>query len=60
MTRALEVDETRGFMKAIVDAGSGPIPGATVLGLESGEIMSMLQIVMMGQLPDTKLREGVL
>jgi pyruvate/2-oxoglutarate dehydrogenase complex dihydrolipoamide dehydrogenase (E3) component len=47
-------------MKAIVDAGSGPIPGATVLGLESGEIMSMLQIVMMGQLPDTKLREGVL
>jgi pyruvate/2-oxoglutarate dehydrogenase complex dihydrolipoamide dehydrogenase (E3) component len=59
VARALEVDESRGFMKAIVDAGSGQILGATVLGLEGGEIMSMLQTAMMGKLPYTGLRDGV-
>ncbi len=59
VARALEVDETRGFMKAIVDAGTGQILGATVLGLEGGEIMSMLQLAMMGKLPYTNLRDAV-
>ena len=58
VARALEVDETRGFMKAIVDADSGQILGATVLGLEGGEIMSMLQIAMMGKVPYTRLRDA--
>ena len=57
--RALEVDETRGFMKAIVDAGSDQILGAAVLGLEGGELMSMLQLAMIGKLPYTQLRDGV-
>ena len=60
VARALEVDETRGFMKAIVDAGTNQILGAAVLGLEGGEIMSMLQLAMMGNLPFTKLRDAVL
>jgi pyruvate/2-oxoglutarate dehydrogenase complex dihydrolipoamide dehydrogenase (E3) component len=59
VARALEVDEPRGFMKAIVDAGTDQILGATVLGLEGGEIMAMLQIGMMGKLPFTRLREGI-
>jgi pyruvate/2-oxoglutarate dehydrogenase complex dihydrolipoamide dehydrogenase (E3) component len=59
VARALEVDETRGFLKAIVDAGSGQILGAAVLGLEGGEVMSMLQLAMMGKLPFTTLRDGV-
>jgi len=59
VARALEVDETRGFMKAIVDAESGQILGAAVLGLEGGEIMAALQIAMMGQLPYSRLRDGV-
>jgi pyruvate/2-oxoglutarate dehydrogenase complex dihydrolipoamide dehydrogenase (E3) component len=42
------VDETRGFMKAIVDAETAQILGAAVLGLEGGELMSMLQLAMMG------------
>jgi len=58
VARALEVDETRGFMKAIVDAETGQILGAAVLGIEGGEIMAMLQIAMMGKLPFTRLREG--
>jgi pyruvate/2-oxoglutarate dehydrogenase complex dihydrolipoamide dehydrogenase (E3) component len=59
VARALEVDETRGFMKAIVDADSAQILGAAILGIEGGEIMSALQIAMMGKLPYTALRDGV-
>jgi pyruvate/2-oxoglutarate dehydrogenase complex dihydrolipoamide dehydrogenase (E3) component len=59
VARALEVDETRGFMKAIIDAGTNQILGAAVLGLEGGEIMSMLELAMMGNLPFTKLRDAV-
>ncbi|HEY2459528.1 MAG TPA: mercuric reductase [Candidatus Acidoferrum sp.] len=59
VARALEIDETRGFMKAIVDADNGQILGAAVLGVEGGEIMSMLEIAMMGKLPYTALREGI-
>ena len=59
VARALEVDETRGFMKAIVDAESGQILGAAVLGLEGGEVMSMIQLAMMGKLPYTALYNGV-
>jgi len=58
VARALEIDETRGFMKAIVDAETGQILGAAVLGIEGGEIMAMLQIAMIGRLPFTTLREG--
>jgi pyruvate/2-oxoglutarate dehydrogenase complex dihydrolipoamide dehydrogenase (E3) component len=58
VARALEVDETRGFMKAIVDAESDQILGAAVLGIEGGEIMAMLQLAMMGRLPYTTLREA--
>ena len=56
--RALEVDETRGFMKAVVDAESNQILGAAILGIEGGEIMSALEIAMMGKLPYTALRDG--
>jgi len=59
VARALEVDEPRGFMKAIVDAGTRQILGAAVLGIEGGEIMAMLEISMMGKLPYTVLRDGI-
>jgi len=59
VARALEVDESRGFLKAIVDANTNQILGAAVLGLEGGEIMAQLQIAMMGQLPYTTLRDAV-
>jgi pyruvate/2-oxoglutarate dehydrogenase complex dihydrolipoamide dehydrogenase (E3) component len=58
VARALEVDETRGFMKAIVDAETDQILGAAILGIEGGEIMSTLEIAMMGKLPYTALRDG--
>jgi pyruvate/2-oxoglutarate dehydrogenase complex dihydrolipoamide dehydrogenase (E3) component len=59
VARALEVDESRGVMKAIVDAESNQILGAAVLGIEGGETMSALEIAMMGKLPYTALRDGI-
>lgn len=59
VARALEVDETRGFMKAIVDADTKRILGARVLGIEGGEIVAILQVAMMGDLPYTALRDAV-
>src|SRR5579884_1390246 len=59
VARALEVDEPRGFMKAVVDAETGQILGAAVLGIEGGELMAMLEIAMMGRLPYTALRDGI-
>jgi pyruvate/2-oxoglutarate dehydrogenase complex dihydrolipoamide dehydrogenase (E3) component len=59
ISRAVEVDETRGFMKAVVDANTNRILGAAVLGIEGGELMSMLQIAMMGNMPYTVLKDAV-
>ena len=57
--RALETGETRGFMKAIVDANTQQILGCAILGLEGGEIMAIIQVAMMGNLPFTALKEGI-
>jgi len=59
VARALEVDEPRGLMKAIVDANTDQILGCTILGIEGGEIMTMLQLAMMGNVPYTALRDGI-
>jgi pyruvate/2-oxoglutarate dehydrogenase complex dihydrolipoamide dehydrogenase (E3) component len=59
VARALELDETRGLLKVIVDAQTEEILGATVLGIEGGEVMSVLQTAMMGRLKYTVLRDAV-
>ena len=59
VARALEMDESRGFMKAIVDAQSRRILGAAVLGIEGGELMSVFQMAMMGGVTCDTLREAV-
>jgi pyruvate/2-oxoglutarate dehydrogenase complex dihydrolipoamide dehydrogenase (E3) component len=59
VARALELDESRGFMKVIVDPDSSQMLGAAVLGIEGGEIMSQIQLAMMGKLPYTVLKEAV-
>jgi pyruvate/2-oxoglutarate dehydrogenase complex dihydrolipoamide dehydrogenase (E3) component len=59
VARALETDEPRGFMKAVVESGSGQILGCAILGIEGGEIMSALQLAMLGKLPYTTLRDAV-
>jgi pyruvate/2-oxoglutarate dehydrogenase complex dihydrolipoamide dehydrogenase (E3) component len=59
VARALEMDESRGFMKAIVDAETEEILGATVLGIEGGEVMAVFEVAMMGKLRYGALREGI-
>jgi len=59
VARALEMDEARGFMKSVVDADTKQILGCVVLGIEGGEIMTILQIAMMGKLPYTALRDAI-
>lgn len=59
VARAQEMDETRGFMKAVVDRDTGQILGAAVLGVDGGEVAAVLKTAMMGNLPYTALRDGV-
>ena len=59
VARALEVDESRGMMKAVVDANSDQILGFTILGIEGGEVMAMVELAMAGRLPYTALRDAI-
>jgi pyruvate/2-oxoglutarate dehydrogenase complex dihydrolipoamide dehydrogenase (E3) component len=59
VVRAIETGETRGFMKAVVDAGSGEILGAAVLGSEGGEIMTIIQAAMLGNLTYRTMADAI-
>lgn len=59
VARAIETDETRGLMKAVVDAETDEILGCAVLGVDGGELMAMMQIAMMGHVPYQKLQNGI-
>jgi pyruvate/2-oxoglutarate dehydrogenase complex dihydrolipoamide dehydrogenase (E3) component len=59
VARALEVDESRGFMKAIVESETGQIVGFAALAIEGGELMNMVEIAMLGHLPYTTLKEAI-
>ncbi len=59
VARAIEVDETRGFMKAVVDAKTDQILGCAILGIEGGEVMGILQVAMRGKVPYTILQDDI-
>lgn len=59
VARAIETDETRGLMKAIVDTKTDQLLGAAILGVEGGELMSALQIAMIGGVPYMVLRDSM-
>jgi pyruvate/2-oxoglutarate dehydrogenase complex dihydrolipoamide dehydrogenase (E3) component len=59
VAKAIQFGETRGFMKAIVDAETNQILGCAILGMEGGEVMTVLQVAMMGKLPYTVIRDGI-
>jgi len=58
--RTQTLSETRGFMKALVDASSDRILGFTAFGPEAGETMAVVQIAISANLPYTVLRDAVL
>ncbi len=60
VARAIETDETRGLMKAVIDADTDLILGAAVLGIDGGEVATVIQVAMMGKLPYTALRDAVI
>ena len=59
VARAVETNETKGFMKAVVDAKTNQVLGATVLGYEGGEVMAVLQMAMQGKITAHELRENI-
>ncbi|MBK8026953.1 MAG: mercuric reductase [Chloroflexi bacterium] len=59
VARAIEVGETDGFLKALIGADD-QILGCAILGAQGGEIMSVIQMAMMGKLPYTTLRDAIL
>jgi pyruvate/2-oxoglutarate dehydrogenase complex dihydrolipoamide dehydrogenase (E3) component len=60
VARAMETGRSRGFMKAIVDSQTDEILGAAILGEDGGEVMSMIQLAMMGKLKYTVLHDAIL
>ncbi|MFI5160259.1 MAG: mercuric reductase [Sphingobacteriales bacterium] len=56
VARAIETGDTRGFMKAIVDPRTKKILGATILGPEGGEVMTVLQMAMEGGITYDRIR----
>ena len=60
VARAIEMDETHGVMPAVVDADSDEILGAAILGIEGGEVVTVIQVAMIGGLPWTTLRDAMI
>ncbi len=58
--RASTLSETRGFLKALVEADGDRILGFTGFGVGAGEILSSVQIAMLAGLPYTALRDAIL
>jgi pyruvate/2-oxoglutarate dehydrogenase complex dihydrolipoamide dehydrogenase (E3) component len=58
--RAHTLLETRGFMKALVDIDSDRILGFTMFGADAGEVITSVQTAMVGGLPYTVFRDGIL
>jgi pyruvate/2-oxoglutarate dehydrogenase complex dihydrolipoamide dehydrogenase (E3) component len=59
VARALETDESRGMMKAVIDDENGQILGFTCLGIEGGEVMSLVQMAIIGGVSYEKLRDAI-
>jgi len=58
--RARTNGDTTGFMKVLVAAGSDEILGFTMLGAQAGEVVSTVQMAMLGKLPYTTVRDAIL
>ena len=59
VARAIEAGETRGVLRAVVHAETDRILGFAALGFEGGELASVVQTAMLGDLPWTVLRDAI-
>jgi pyruvate/2-oxoglutarate dehydrogenase complex dihydrolipoamide dehydrogenase (E3) component len=58
--RTRTLSETRGFLKALVEAEGDRILGFTAFGAGAGEVMAVVQVAMAAGLPYTALRDAIL
>jgi pyruvate/2-oxoglutarate dehydrogenase complex dihydrolipoamide dehydrogenase (E3) component len=58
--RSRTVSETRGFLKALVEAGGDRVLGFTMFGPEAGEVMAVVQTAMLAGMPYTGLRDAII
>nr|WP_295931678.1 mercuric reductase [uncultured Dyadobacter sp.] len=59
VARSIETGDERGMMKAIVEADTGKILGAAVLAEQGGEIITVLQMAMLGGIKWQQIRDGM-
>ena len=59
VARAIEAGETRGVLRAVVHARTDRILGFAALGFEGGELASVVQTAMLGDLPWTVLKDAI-
>ncbi|MHB1297258.1 MAG: mercuric reductase [Gemmatimonadaceae bacterium] len=57
--RAVTSGETRGYLKAVVDADSDRLLGASILSAAGGEVMAVIQVAMSAGLPYAALRDMI-
>lgn len=57
--RANTSGETKGILKAVVDKKTNQILGCSLLCHSAGEVMSVVQMAMLGQVPYTAVRDTV-
>jgi len=58
--RSRTMSETRGFMKALVEADGDRILGFTMIGAEAGEVMAVVQTAMSAGMSYTGLRDAII
>ena len=59
VARAIERDETAGLMKLVVDAQTDRVLGAAILGLAGGELVHIIETLMLLDAPYTALKGAV-
>ena len=57
--RARTLSETRGFLKALVEANSDRILGFAAFAVDGGEVMASVQTAMIAGLPCSALRDAI-
>ena len=57
--RANTAGETKGILKAVVDRKTDQILGCSLFCHSAGEVMSVVQMAMIGSVPYTAVREGI-
>jgi pyruvate/2-oxoglutarate dehydrogenase complex dihydrolipoamide dehydrogenase (E3) component len=58
--RARTNGATKGFMKMLIDAQSDAILGFTMLGTNAGDVVTAVQMAMLGGLPYTSVRDAII